>query len=107
MEAKGASEDRLQQLLKQAYEAGEAEPTPAVASAALMRRIRRLAASKGSHSPLVALDRIFWRLVPAAGALIVILALVAVNLDFLPDAAVWSLLSYESEAAAMVQILSL
>ena len=33
----------------------------------------------------VALDRIFWRLVPVAGALIVILALVAVNLDFLPD----------------------
>jgi hypothetical protein len=107
MEPKDASEDRLQQLLQQAYRAGASAPAPVVASPALMRRLRQQAASKEERAPFGALDRLFWRLAPAAGALIAILAMVAVNLDFFPDAAVWSLLSYESEASAMVQILLL
>lgn len=106
MGRKDMSAVNLHKVLKQAYRQKAAEGAPAVDAQALMRRIRHLAASEPAASPAALLDRLFWRLVPAAGALIAILAMVAVNLDFFPDAA-WSMLSYENEAAAMVQILLL
>ena len=106
MGRKHTSADKLQQILKQAYRQRAAEADPAADPQALMRRIRHLAASDAAASPGVLLDRLFWRLVPAAGALIALLTLVAVNLDFAPDAA-WSMLSYENEAADMVQIVLL
>ncbi len=106
MGPKPTSEAKLHQVLKQAYRQRTAAPAPAAAeSQALMRRVRHLAASEAA-SPVVFLDRLFWRLAPVAGALIAVLAVVAVNLDFAPDAA-WSMLSYENEAADMVQILLL
>lgn len=107
MGRKHASEDRLKQILKQAYRAGEMDAVHGVDTQTLMGRIRHLAASREETSPGLALDRLFWRLAPAAGALIAILAMVAINLDFIPDAEVWSMLHYENEAAAMMQILLL
>lgn len=105
MGRKHTSAENLHRVLQQAYRQKTAEGDPADAQA-LMRRIHHLAAAEPASSPVALLDRLFWQLVPAAGALIAILAMVAVNLDFLPDAA-WSMLSYENEAAAMVQILLL
>ena len=105
MGPKPTSEVKLRQVLKQAYRQRAAEPAPAADPQALMRRVRHLAASEAA-SPGVFLDRLFWRLAPVAGALIAVLAVVAVNLDFAPDAA-WSMLSYENEAADMVQTLLL
>ena len=76
---KHPSADKLHKLLRQAYrERVGGAHTPAD-SQELMRRIRQLEA---------------------------VLALVAVNLDFAPDAA-WSLFTYESEAADLVQTLLL
>ena len=103
MGLKPSPEEKLHKVLKQAYRQRAAEPAPAADHRALMRRVRHLAASEAA-SPGVFLDRLFWRLVPVAGALIAVLAVVAVNLDYAPDAA-WSMLSYEIEAADMVQML--
>ncbi len=103
---KHRSADKLHQILKQAYRERAGKEHPPADSQALMRRVRRLGVAEASAAPGAFLERFFWRLVPAAGALIVVLALVAVNLDFAPDAA-WSLLSYEDEAVDMVHILML
>jgi hypothetical protein len=70
-----------------------------------MRRIRELAEPPAVASPGMLLDRLFWRLAPAAGALIAVLALAAFNLDLVPQDSVWSLWSYESEATAIAQIM--
>jgi hypothetical protein len=100
------SADNLQKILKQAYRQKADAAHPPVDSHALMRRIRQLGDTETAASPGAFLDRFFWRLIPAAGALIVVLALVAANLDFAPDLA-WSLFSYENEAVDMVQNLLL
>ncbi len=106
MGRKHASAEKLRKILKGTYRQRALGADPEVDPHRLMRRIRHLAASETAASPGVYLDRLFWRLVPTAGALIAILAMVAVNLDFAPDAA-WSMLSYENEAADMVQNLLL
>ncbi|MDJ0721794.1 MAG: hypothetical protein QNJ04_09195 [Desulfobacterales bacterium] len=103
---KHPSANKLHKILKQAYLQRADAAHPPVDSNALMRRIRQLGDTGTAASPGAFLDRFFWRLVPAAGALIVVLALVAAGLDFAPDQA-WSLLSYENEAADMVQNLLL
>jgi hypothetical protein len=107
MSGKQTAEKNLQKLLQQAYRAGVSGTVPEVGPQALMRRIRHPSARPEETSADAFLDRLFWRLAPAAGALIAILAMVMLNLDFIPDTDVWSLLSYESEAAAMAQILLL
>ncbi len=101
---KPSSADNLQKMLQAAYRHRADASDGAVDSQALMRRIRHLAAAEDAPSPGEVLDRLFWRLVPATGALIAILALVAVNLDYLPDAT-WSMLSYETEATEIAQLL--
>ncbi len=103
MGRKPTAEEKLHKVLRQAYRQRATAAEPEADPQALMRRVRHLAASEGA-TPGVFLDRLFWRLAPVAGALIAVLALVAVNLDFAPDAA-WSMLSYENEAADMVQML--
>lgn len=107
MERKHASENHLRQILKQAYRTRETNAVPDVDPRALMGRIRRLAASREEASLGALLDRLFWWLAPATGAMIAILAMVVVNFDFIPDADAWSMLCYENEAAAMMQTLLL
>jgi hypothetical protein len=102
-----ASEEQLKQILMQAYRARKMDAVPEVDPRALMGRIRRLTASREENSLGALLDRLFWRYAPVTGAMIAILAVVALNLDFIPDADVWSILYYENEATAVMQTLFL
>lgn len=97
------SEDRLQAILQEAYHARGTDEIAEVEPQALMRRIRRAAEPKPAALPGMVLERLFWRLAPAAGALIVILAMVAVTYDFSPDPTLWSLWTYETEATEIAQ----
>lgn len=99
------SEDRLRAILQQAYHARGADAVSEAESRELMRRIRGLAEPKSAASPGMVLDRLFWRLAPAAGALIAVMIAVAFNLDLVPEATVWTLWSYESEASEIAQIM--
>ena len=107
MDRRHDAENRLKQILKQAYRAREMDPVSDVDVRALMGRLRRLAASRADTLSAAGMDRLFWRLVPAAAALIAILVIVAGNLYVVPDAEVWSMLHYETETVATMQTLLL
>lgn len=107
MDRRHDAEDRLRHILQQAFRAREMDPVSDVDARVLMGRLRQLAASRAGTLPAAGMDRLFWRLVPAAAALIAILVIVAGNLYLVPDAEVWSMLHYETETVATMQTLLL
>ena len=69
-----------------------------------MDRIHLLATKDRELSLGELLERFFWHLAPASGALIVILGVVLLNFDFVADAEVWPLLAFESETYSLMQM---
>jgi hypothetical protein len=101
------TEKKLQLILQQAYRSHPTFEEDQIDPRAIMRRIHSLPKNERETGAGETLDRLFWRLTPMAGALIAILAVVILNLDFIPDAEAWSTLTYEKDAADIIQLFML
>lgn len=100
-------EENLQRLLRAAYHSRAEGPAAGGDGAALMRRIAGPPQAAPSFFQDAALERLFWRLAPAAGVLIAVMIVLVANLEVMPDAEIWPLLSFDNAAAAVMQSLFL
>jgi hypothetical protein len=100
-------EANLQHLLRAAYRARTAASPAPGDGAALMRRIAGLPRAGRAAFLQVDLERLFWRLAPTAGVLIVVMAVLVFTLGVTPASEIWPLWNYNAAAAAFMQNLIL
>jgi hypothetical protein len=105
MTSKIDQEEKLRRLLRAAHRARDNRSIDDQWTQQTMRRIRQLAASDRRGAVVDFWELYFWRWFTAGGVATVVLALLLINFQFVPDADLWSYLVYENETMNMLQAL--
>ena len=104
MKIKSTRSEKLRDLLRGVHHARENLVVEGQWAQQTLRRIRHLAATGHSTSTIWYWEPFFWRWFAAGGVATVVMALLLLNFQFIPDADLWSFLTYENEIVNMMQV---